>query len=183
MSETQELTIVNETLRSVIDVLHDGHQGLMKIGEHLKDETTKFFLLRESQIRAEFAADLENELHRHGQHDVKEGGTASGALHRVWGDFKAYLGASDHSLLETAEQGEDEAKKAYSKALEADLPGDIRNVLEAQFRHIVESHNAVRDLRDGVSLEQIMTEAPQSTVIVTVVECDIPVEVKVTGSE
>ena len=40
-------------------------------------------------------------------------GTTAGTLHRVWGDLKAKLGGGDHTLLETAEQGEDVAKEAY----------------------------------------------------------------------
>jgi uncharacterized protein (TIGR02284 family) len=151
MAESKELAEVDGALRSVIDVLHDSHQGLLQIGEHLKNETTKLYILSESQVRAEYAAELENELHRHGDRDVNEGGTASGTLHRVWGDLKAYLGADDRNLLTTAEQGEDEAVKAYAIALEAVLPGDIRELLEAQKKHIAHSHNKVRDLRDGIA--------------------------------
>jgi uncharacterized protein (TIGR02284 family) len=151
MAESKELTDVNETLRSVIEVLHDGHKGMLQIGEHLKNEAAKLYFLKESQVRAEYAAELENELHRHGEHDVNEGGTVSGTLHRVWGDLKAHLGVEDHSLLATAEEGEDEAVKAYEKALEAVMPGDIRDLLENQKKHILQSHNRVRDLRDATA--------------------------------
>ncbi len=149
MAEAKEAGDLNEVLRSVIEVLHDGHEGMMEIGKHLKDESTKRFFLRESQVRAEFAAELENELHRHGEHDVNEGGTASGAIHRVWGEVKAHLGGGDHTLLATAEQGEDAAKAAYEKALKEKLPGDVLGVLRTQQAHIVQSHNKVRDLRDA----------------------------------
>lgn len=149
MSEAKEAGELNEVLRSVIEVLHDGHQGMMEIGKHLKDEPTKLFFLRESQVRAEYAADLENELHRHGEADVKEGGTVSGTIHRVWGDLKAHLGGGDHTLLATAEQGEDAAKAAYEKALKENLPGDILDILREQQAHVVEAHNKVRNLRDA----------------------------------
>ena len=117
MTEAKEAGELNEVLRSVIEVLHDGHEGMMEIGKHLKDESTKQFFLRESQVRAEYAAELENELHRHGEHDVKEGGTAAGTIHRVWGELKSHLGGGDHTLLATAEQGEDAAKAAYDRLL------------------------------------------------------------------
>jgi uncharacterized protein (TIGR02284 family) len=149
MQETKELVDVNKVLRQVIDVLHDGHEGMMEIEKHLKDENAKHFFQRESQVRAEYAAELENELHRLGQHDVKEGGTASGSIHRAWGEIKAHLGAGDHSLLATAEQGEDAAKKAYETALEDKMPGDVRELLQTQQKHIIEAHNRVRDLRDS----------------------------------
>jgi uncharacterized protein (TIGR02284 family) len=149
MTEAKEASELSDVLRSVIEVLHDGHEGMMEIGKHLKDESTKLFFLRESQVRAEFAAELENELHRHGERDVNEGGTAAGAIHRVWGEAKAHLGGGDHTLLATAEQGEDAAKAAYAKALQKKLPGDVLDVLRTQQAHIVQSHNIVRDLRDA----------------------------------
>jgi uncharacterized protein (TIGR02284 family) len=138
------------TVRSVIQVLHDGHQGLAEIGHHLKDHSAKDFFLKESLTRQQFAGELENELHRHGVRDVKEGGTTAGAVHRFWGDIKAHLGGGDHTLFETAEQGEDEAKKAYREALEhTDLPLPLKQLLTGQMVHIEESHDKVKALRDS----------------------------------
>ncbi len=54
------------SLRSLIQVLHDGHKGLAEIGRHLKDQNAKDSILIESLTRQQFAGDLENELHRHG---------------------------------------------------------------------------------------------------------------------
>ncbi len=136
-------------VRSVIQVLHDGQRGLTAVAGELKDEAAKLSLLKESQVRAEFAAELENELHHLGVHDVKEGGTAAGTVHRIWGDFKAKLGGGDHTLLETAEQGEDEAKAKYVEALNEDLPGPLSQMLRKQQTHILESHNRIRGLRDS----------------------------------
>lgn len=139
---------VKKVLHSVIEVLHDGHEGMMDLGKHLKNEATKQFFLKESQVRSEYAAELENELHRLGEHDVKAAGTASGAMHRTWADIKAHLGGGDHTLLATAEQGEDAAKKAYEQALKEKLPGDVRDMLLTQQKHVVEAHDRVKSLRD-----------------------------------
>jgi uncharacterized protein (TIGR02284 family) len=136
-------------VRSVIQVLLDGQKGLAAIGSELKDESAKHYLLEETQMRASYAAELENELHRLGVHDVNETGTAAGTVHRVWGDLKAKLGGSDHTLLETAEQGEDEAKAKYADALNETLPGNITDLLRQQQVHIIESHNYIRNLRDS----------------------------------
>ena len=138
-------------VRSVIQVLHDGQKGLAAIGSELKDETAKHYLLEETQVRAEFAAELENELHHLGVHDVKEGGTAAGTMQRAWGDLKAKLGGGDHTLLETAEQGEDEAKEKYTEALKETLPGNIAALLRQQSLHIQESHDRIRSLRDNAA--------------------------------
>ncbi len=148
-SKNQE---TEKVLLDVIKVLNDGQKGFADIGEHLKDDTLKRYFLAESLKRANFRAELENELHRAGMADVKEGGTVSGALHRTWGDLKAKLGAdSDHSLLATAEQGEDVAKKTYKEALEKDLPLPIRQLLAEQQAHVNSSHDYVRDHRDALA--------------------------------
>ncbi len=101
-------------------------------------------------MRANFRAELENELHRAGMADVVESGTVAGALHRTWGDIKASLGGGDHGLLSTAEQGEDVAKKAYKDALEHDLPLPIRQVLTEQQAHVLSAHDYVKSHRDAL---------------------------------
>jgi uncharacterized protein (TIGR02284 family) len=136
-------------LLDVIKTLQDGQRGFADIGEHIKDETLKRYFLAESLKRASFRAELENELHRAGMADVKESGSAAGALHRAWGDLKARLGGGDHQLLETAEQGEDAAKKAYQDALDHDLPLPLRQLLTEQQSHILNSHDYVRSHRDA----------------------------------
>jgi uncharacterized protein (TIGR02284 family) len=137
-------------LLDVIKSLEDGQKGFAEIGEHLKDETLKRYFLAESLKRASFRAELEGELHRAGMADVKESGTTSGALHRVWADLKAKLGGGDHTLLETAEQGEDEAKKAYKDALEKELPLPVRQLLTEQQAHVMSAHDYVKSHRDAL---------------------------------
>jgi len=142
---------MESVLLDVIKSLQDGQKGFAEIGEHLKEDKLKRYFLAESLKRANFRAELENELHRAGMADVSETGTTAGTVHRVWGELKAKLGAGDHSLLETAEQGEDEAKKAYKDALEHDLPLPIRTLLTEQQVHVMNSHNYVRDNRDALA--------------------------------
>ena len=150
-TETHKLTPeqVEETLRDVIQSLIDGQEGFQKIGEPLKDETLRKYFAAESLKRSQFRGELEELLHKAGVHDVKEKGTVSGAIHRTWGDLKAHLGGGDHTLLETAEAGEDEAKKAYKKALEKELPLPVKQVLTTQYVHIQNSHDYVKAARDS----------------------------------
>jgi uncharacterized protein (TIGR02284 family) len=138
-------------LRSLINILQDSQKGFADIGDHLKDETLKRYFLAESLKRANFRAELENELHRAGVHDVEEGGTTRGAIHRVWADLKAKLGGGDHTLLDTAEEGEDVAKKAYEDALNRDLPLPLRQLLAEQQAHVLTSHDYVRNHRDALA--------------------------------
>jgi uncharacterized protein (TIGR02284 family) len=147
-SKNQE---TEKVLLNVVKSLQDGQKGFAEIGEHLKDETLKRYFLAESLKRASFRAELENELHRAGMADVKESGSTAGALHRSWGELKAKLGGGDHALLETAEQGEDEAKKVYKEALDTDLPLPIRQLLTTQQAHVMNAHDFVRNHRDALA--------------------------------
>ena len=143
---------MERVLLEVITSLQDGQKGFADIGEHLKDDTLRRYFLAESLKRASFRADLEAELHRAGVHDVKDSGSVAGTLHRTWGDLKAKLGmGDDHSLLATAEQGEDEAKKVYKDALEQDLPLPIRQLLTEQQAHVLTAHDYVKRHRDALA--------------------------------
>jgi uncharacterized protein (TIGR02284 family) len=139
---------VQETLRAVIQSLIDGQEGFQKVGEHLKDNTLKRYFMAESLKRASFRGELETVLHTEGVHDIKESGTVSGAIHRTWGELKAHLGGGDHTLLETSEQGEDAAKRAYEEALEKELPLPVKQLLTSQYTHIQTSHDYVKAARD-----------------------------------
>jgi len=147
-TDTAKLHEMERALLSLINTLQDSQKGFADLGEHLKDETLKKYFLAESLKRASFRGDLEEVLHQNGVHDIKESGTTAGALHRAWGDLKAKFGAGDHSLLETAEQGEDEVKEAYADALKQDLPLPVRQTLAEQQAHILTSHDYVKSHRD-----------------------------------
>lgn len=150
-TDTSKQHEMERALNSLISTLLDSQKGFADIGEHLKDETLKRYFLAESLKRASFRGDLEEILHQNGVHDIKESGTTTGTLHRVWGDLKAKLGGGDHALLQTAEQGEDEAKKAYKDALDQDLPLPVRQLLAEQQAHILTAHDYVRSHRDALA--------------------------------
>ena len=136
----------NELVKTVIQVLNDGARGFAEIGEKLKDASVKAYFLKEAQTRGSFARELESASGI--SSDV--GGTATGTVHRAWGDLKANLGGGDHTLLETAEQGEDAAKKAYEKALEdSSIPTEVKSLLARQQTHILASHDQVKAYRDS----------------------------------
>jgi uncharacterized protein (TIGR02284 family) len=148
-SPSAALQEVEATLECVIDSLIDGQKGLQKTGDELKDLTLKHYFLEESLTRAAFRGELEAVLHQEGVHDIKQEGTASASVRRAWSELKAMLGSSDHSLLETAEQAEDAAKKAYKDALRMELPFPVRLLLADQFVHVVLFHDFVKYARDN----------------------------------
>src|SRR5471030_388922 len=149
MTETKN-EATEKVLLEVIEILQDGQKGFAEIGENLKDEHLKRYFLAERLKRAEFRGELESELHRDGMADVNQSGSVSGTLRRAWADLKSKLGGGDHALLETAEQGEDEAKKTYKEALEQELPHPVREILATQQAHILTAHDYVKRHRDAL---------------------------------
>lgn len=138
-------------LKNVIETLIDSQEGFKDFGEKLQDETLKRYFLAESLKRAQFKGDLEDVLIKDGKWDAfKEKGSVAASLHRTWGDLKAKIvGSSDHTLLESAEQGEDKAKQAYADALKHDLPLPVHQLLSTQAAHIQTSHDYVKAARDA----------------------------------
>ena len=115
-----------KAVRTVIEVLHDGQKGFSSLSEQLKDPTAQNYFREESAIRGNYASELESALGSAVGKHIDEGGTATGTVHRAWGELKGKLGGSDHTLLDTAEQGEDAAKKAYEEVLKVrELPPSL----------------------------------------------------------
>jgi uncharacterized protein (TIGR02284 family) len=147
MSENLEKTEKN--LRDLIETLRDGHQGFIELEKNLKDPEARKLFREETLTRAEFAAELENELHHFGIKDVKVSSSTAAKVHRAWGELKNRLGGGDHALLATAEQGEDDTKHAYEEALASeDLPLPLRQIVLRQQRHILTAHDQIKALRD-----------------------------------
>jgi len=55
---------------------------------------------------------------------------------------------SDHAVLEECERGEDTALARYRRALKAELPADVRDVIMRQMAGTQANHDQVKLLRD-----------------------------------
>jgi uncharacterized protein (TIGR02284 family) len=136
----------------VIEVLHDGERGYASLGERLHEPSLKSYFKEESAKRAQFATELRTVLKSATGKEVNLGGTASGTMQRAWGEVKASLGGSDETLLATAEQEEDAAKKAFTEALKVNgLPPLIRAMLVERRSHIRRAQERVRSFRQKVA--------------------------------
>ena len=81
--------------------------------------------------------------------DPERSGSAAAALHRGWINIKeAVTGRDDKAILEEVERGEDYAKAQYRKALEQDLPANVKSVVERQYQGVIANHDKVKALRD-----------------------------------
>jgi uncharacterized protein (TIGR02284 family) len=74
----------------------------------------------------------------------------NGSVHRGWVNLKAAItGMDELAVLNECERGEDVAKALYARALRAELPVDVRSLIERQYEGVKQNHNRVRELRNA----------------------------------
>jgi uncharacterized protein (TIGR02284 family) len=139
---------VRDILQDLIETNRDGQNGYREAAEHIKDPEIRSFFQEQSLERARFAGELEDLIREFGESNPDRSGSVAGTLHRKWIDAKSALGGSDHTILESAEQGEDSAKKAYEKALSASLPANVIEVVGRQAESVRAAHDHVKMVRD-----------------------------------
>jgi uncharacterized protein (TIGR02284 family) len=135
-------------VENLIETCKDSENGYRDAAEHVKRHDLKTFFLSQSLERSKFAGELQAELPRMGEHDKKDSGSVSAAIHRAWIDTKVGLGGGDHTILESVEHGEDTAKEAYEKALSGSLPANIAEIVRRQAASVQSAHDQVRAFRD-----------------------------------
>lgn len=140
---------VISTLNRLIETCRDGQQGFADAHENIQQAEIRAFCLEQSRNRARFIGELQQEVQHLGD-DPENTGSAGAALHRVWINLKASLGAGDRSIMAACEKGEDSAVREYRKALEQNLPANLHAVIENQYLSIKQSHDRTKQMRDSL---------------------------------
>lgn len=137
---------VISTLNNLIETCKDGQNGFRTAADGVKNSDLKTLFGAYSQQRAQFAAELQNEVRRLGGDPEKTGSTAA-ALHRGWIDIKsAVTGEDEHAVIAECERGEDSAVRNYEEALSGSLPSDIESIVRRQFTEVKDAHDRIRSL-------------------------------------
>ena len=139
---------VLDTLNDLIETSRNGQKGFDACARHAKaPELKSVFTSRASECERA-AEELEAQVHACGGRPER-GGTAAAALHRGWLAVRSSLtGFDDHAMLEECERGEDVALHHYRKALEKDLPPEVRSLVARQCEGVHRNHDQIRALRD-----------------------------------
>lgn len=137
-----------ELVRDLIQTCKDGETGYAHAAGVTTDPNLKAYFSEQSLERARMGQELRLEAERLGD-KPEVSSSVSATLHRVWFEAKATIGMGDQSILNSVEQGEDSAKKAYEKALSSQLSSDLRAIVRRQAASVLQAHDHVRDLRDG----------------------------------
>lgn len=136
-------------LNDLIETSKDGEKGFRECAEDLKNPQLKTTMNQRAQDCATAAAELQQLVRTLGG-DPETSTSVAGDMHRRWVDLKSMVtGKSDEAILNECERGEDVALKSYRKALDKDLPADIRVVVQRQFQGVQRNHDQVKALRDA----------------------------------
>jgi uncharacterized protein (TIGR02284 family) len=143
-----ESSNILQVLHELIQTCKDGETGYTHAAGVVDDPRLREYFRDQSLERARFVQELLDRAGRLGDKPEAEGSVA-GTLHRMWFEAKADVGLGDQSVLNSVEQGEDAAKKAYDQALAGELPIEVRSLIAKQAASVHAAHDYVRDLRDG----------------------------------
>lgn len=148
---------VISTLNDLIETCKDGEEGFRYCADGISDPQVKSLFMDRSRLCRDSATELQEFVISLGG-DPETKSSASGTMHRRWIDVKsAVTGADDEAYLNECERGEDVAKESYRKALDKELPPDIRAVVERQYNGVLRNHDQVKALRDQVRASKNMS--------------------------
>jgi uncharacterized protein (TIGR02284 family) len=132
-----------ELLHGLIRVCKDGENGFRTAADHVKDLTLRQAFEQQSRERAEFADELLGMARREGASFGAKGDFA-GALHCGWMNLKAAVLHNDQAILAECVRGENVAIRVYDEALQRELSGHVRALVERQYLHLRDAHDFVR---------------------------------------
>jgi len=145
MNQSNEIVSV---VHHLIERCKDGSKGFFTAAEDVEDPQLKDMFKNFSVQRDGMITELQNELHKMG-HTDNESSSLEGKIHRAWIDLSSALASKDRKrILDECERGEDYAVSAYKKALDANLPANLHQIVEQQYQQVKQAHDQVRNLRD-----------------------------------
>jgi len=145
---------VVDVLEDLIENARDGEYGFRACAEEVDAPDLKRVFSERATQCGSAAAELGQLAVRFGG-KPDQGGTVAGAMHRGWVHVKGAVGANSAlSMLEECERGEDAAVARYRKALKADLPADVRTLVQRQAEGAQRNHDQIKQLRDQLRSRQ-----------------------------
>ena len=137
-----------DVLKDLVECCKDGEYGFRECAEQAKRQDLKSMFLQRADDCRRGAQELNDCIRKNGG-STEDGGSAMGAMHRGWVSIKSKLTSyDDKAVLEECERGEDNAKARYTKALQKNLPADMRQIVERQLQGVQRNHDQVKMLRD-----------------------------------
>jgi uncharacterized protein (TIGR02284 family) len=141
---------LRSTINHLIQTCRDGQEGFLTAAENVQGAAFKKLFSECSLQRAKFTGELQSAAHELGNSNPETSSSVSGTLHRGWINLKTAIGGRDQqAILAECERGEDIAAAAFKKALDLELPANIRDIIQHQHAAIVATQHRVKALKDS----------------------------------
>jgi uncharacterized protein (TIGR02284 family) len=137
-----------KVLNDLIHTSEDGHKGFAEAAETAKDPQLKTIFREYADECARAIVELQAGVRSLGGSPA-DSGSITGAAHRGWVKVKSAVEDANIAVLEEVERGQDSAKAAYTKALNAHLPPALLGLVQKQHAGAVRNHDRIRDLRNA----------------------------------
>ena len=144
-----EAKATQAVLNELLETLKDGEKGYSEALTDVEDQDLKEVFKKYAVQRDGYLTELEDQMH---QLNLKadEESSITGTIHRAFINLKAAVTSkSRESILNECERGEDYAVKAYQTALKAELPGQLKSIIEKQYQGIQQGHDEIKALRNA----------------------------------
>jgi uncharacterized protein (TIGR02284 family) len=128
-----------DILNGLIQICRDGARGFRLAADHVSTPELKGLLNATATQRETFAAELVP-LARVLGGETDAPGTKAGALHRRWMAIRdAMSNYDEEAIVAEAVRGEAVAARTYAEAILGILPPMAREVIESQYRQLLDS--------------------------------------------
>ena len=142
-----------EELNSLITINNDRIEGYETASNETEESDLKSLFAQFISTSQKCKEELSREVTTLGG-EIAEGTKVSGKFFRVWMDVKAALTGKDRkAILNSCEDGEDEAQATYEKTLENEsehLNAKHLTMIDAQKMALKADHDLVKSLRDAL---------------------------------
>ncbi|WP_375437725.1 PA2169 family four-helix-bundle protein [uncultured Hymenobacter sp.] len=144
-----EAKATQAVLNELLETLKDGEKGYSEALTDVEDQDLKEVFKKYAVQRDGYLTELEDQMHQLNL-KAEEESSITGTIHRAFINLKAAVTSkSRESILNECERGEDYAVKAYQTALKAELPGQLKTIIEKQYQGIQQGHDEIKALRDA----------------------------------
>lgn len=131
----------------------DSEEGYRAAAEDTHDPDLQRAFRDLSDERRGFADEIERLIRQHGGTPPARSGSLAGAAHRMFMDLRTAITQDDRTaVLTEVARGEGVAEAAYDSALRAELPGDVKAVVQRQHDRVRSTRNRFRSLSGGEAM-------------------------------
>lgn len=146
MAATNEHAV--KVLNSLIETTLDSAHGYRDAAEHVGQAHYRTMFSARASERQELVARLQQEVRSFGG-EPEDDQSLLGKMHNKFTELKGSVsGHDDKAVINEVERGEDVIKAKYEKVLDdADLPTDVRELVNRAYGEIKAAHDEVSRLK------------------------------------